>query len=143
MTQPQQIVPREKLDFGLDGDIPKHWFGGDPFKSRFFDAMSTIFPEGERYFISCVRDYRDQVSDPKLLQDIKDFMRQEGQHGLGLQSVERAQLGLPARHMVQQALRHLQRREVAAAVALDHGQGSELVQGGAHGLTPSSGWPGR
>ena len=82
MNHPQQIVPREKLDFGLDGDIPKYWFGGDAFKSRFFDAMSTIFPEGERYFISCVRDYRDQVTDPKLLQDIKDFMRQEGQHGL-------------------------------------------------------------
>jgi hypothetical protein len=76
------ITPREKLDFGLDGDIPKYWFGGDVFKSRFFDALSTIFPEGERYFISCVRDYRDQVTDPKLLQEIKDFMRQEGQHGI-------------------------------------------------------------
>lgn len=82
MSHPHQIVPREKLDFGLDGDIPKYWFGGDAFKSRFFDAMSTIFPEGERYFISCVRDYRDEVTDPKLLQDIKDFMRQEGQHGI-------------------------------------------------------------
>lgn len=76
------IVPREKLDFGLDGDIPKYWFDNHPFKSRFFDAMSTIFPEGERYFISCVRDFRDQVTDPKLLQEIKDFMRQEGQHGI-------------------------------------------------------------
>jgi len=76
------ITPREKLDFGLDGDIPKYWFANDPFKTRFFDAMSTIFPEGERFFISCVRDYRDQVSDPQLLQEIKDFMRQEGQHGI-------------------------------------------------------------
>jgi predicted metal-dependent hydrolase len=82
MSTHQPIVPREKLDFGLDGDIPQYWFGGDAFKSRFFDAMSTIFPEGERYFISCVRDYRDQVSDPALLRDIKDFMRQEGQHGI-------------------------------------------------------------
>ncbi|MFN3617816.1 MAG: metal-dependent hydrolase [Aquabacterium sp.] len=79
---PQAIVPREKLDFGLDGDIPKYWFGGDPFKSRLFDAMSTIFPEGERFFISCVRDFRDQVTDPQLRQDIKNFMRQEGQHGI-------------------------------------------------------------
>jgi predicted metal-dependent hydrolase len=76
------ITPREKLDFGLDGDIPKYWFGGHPFKSRYFDAMSTIFPEGERYFISCVRDYRDQVTDPQLKQEIKDFIRQEGQHGM-------------------------------------------------------------
>ncbi|CAH0356324.1 metal-dependent hydrolase [Aquabacterium sp. CECT 9606] len=76
------IVPREHLDFGLDGDIPRHWFGGDPFKTRFFDAMSTLFPEGERFFIACVRDFRDQVTDPEHLQSIKDFTRQEAQHGM-------------------------------------------------------------
>jgi predicted metal-dependent hydrolase len=82
MTTPHPIVPREKLDFDLDGDIPKYWVGGDVFKSRYFDAMSTLFPEGERFFISCVRDYRDQVTDPALAQEIKDFIRQEGQHGI-------------------------------------------------------------
>lgn len=79
---PPPIIPREKLDFDLEGDIPKYWFAGDPFKTRFFDAMSTIFPEGERFFISCVRDYRDQISDPHLQQEVKDFMRQEAQHGI-------------------------------------------------------------
>jgi uncharacterized protein len=82
MSQAQTIVAREKLDFGLDGDIPQYWFGGDVFKSRFFDAMSTIFPEGERFFIECVRDFRDQVTDPQLKADIKGFIRQEGQHGI-------------------------------------------------------------
>jgi predicted metal-dependent hydrolase len=76
------IVPREKLNFQLDSGIPKYWFGGDPFKSRYFDAMSTIFPEGERFFMSCVRDFRDRVQDPHLLQEIKHFIRQEGQHGM-------------------------------------------------------------
>ncbi|MBI5333455.1 MAG: metal-dependent hydrolase [Burkholderiales bacterium] len=76
------IVPREKLDFGLDGDIPRYWFGGHPYKTRFFDAMSTLFPEGERFFITCVRDFRDRCTDPKLLADIKHFIRQEGQHGM-------------------------------------------------------------
>ena len=33
------IVPRERLDFGLDGDIPRYWMDNDPFKTRFFDAM--------------------------------------------------------------------------------------------------------
>ncbi len=80
--QSQAIVPREKLDFGLDGDIPKYWFGGDPFKTRLFDAMSCLFPEGEKFFITCVRDYREQITDPQLQQDVKDFIRQEGQHGM-------------------------------------------------------------
>jgi predicted metal-dependent hydrolase len=76
-----QVIPRANLDFGFDGDIPRHWFEGDAFKTRFFDSMSTLFPEGERFFIECVRDYRDQVTDPELKQQVRDFMFQEGQHG--------------------------------------------------------------
>ncbi|RTL29291.1 MAG: metal-dependent hydrolase [Burkholderiales bacterium] len=77
------ITPREKLDFQLDADdIPRYWWDGDAFKTRFADAMSTTFPVGERFFISCVRDYRHRVKDPAMLREIKDFIRQEGQHGM-------------------------------------------------------------
>ncbi len=75
------ITPRQGPELGLDGDIPKYWFGGDPFKTRFFDAMSLLFPEGEKFFISCVRDYRDEITDPELKAQVKDFIYQEGQHG--------------------------------------------------------------
>ncbi|SRR5690554_4758585 len=76
------IVPRKDLDFRLDSeDIPRHWLEGDPFKTRFFDAMSLLFPYGERFFIQCVRDFRDQVTDPKLLDEVQDFIFQEAQHG--------------------------------------------------------------
>lgn len=81
-TEHHLITPRERLDFGLDGDIPKYWFGNDPFKTRFFDALSVIFPPGERFFMTCVRDFRDRVDDPQLLEDIKNFNRQEGQHNM-------------------------------------------------------------
>jgi len=77
------IIPRERLDFGLtDPDIPKYWFGGDPFKTRLFDAMSLIFPPGERFFMTCVRDFRDQITDRQLLEEIKGFNRQEAQHSM-------------------------------------------------------------
>lgn len=76
------IQPREKLDFQLDSGVPRYWNGGDPFKTRFFDAMSLTFPIGERYFISTVRPYRDQITDPTLLKEVKDFTRQEAQHGM-------------------------------------------------------------
>lgn len=82
MTYSPPITPREKLDFDLQGDIARFWLAGDPFKTRFFDAMSITFPEGERYFISCVRDFADAVTDPQLKRNIKDFTRQEGQHGM-------------------------------------------------------------
>ena len=80
-THSHRIVPRPGPNFGLDGDIPRYWFDGDPFKSRFFDAMSLLFPEGEKFFIACVRDFRDDIEDPQLLAQVKDFIYQEGQHG--------------------------------------------------------------
>lgn len=76
-----EIVERKDLDFGLKSDdIPRFWFGGDPFKTRFFDAMSLLFPEGEKFFIQCVRDYRDRIDDPQLEEEVKHFTFQEAQH---------------------------------------------------------------
>ena len=78
----EQIVVRKDLDFGLDAeDIPRYWMAGDAFKTRVFDAVQATFPDGERYFISAVRAFRDRITNPTLLQAVKDFTLQEGQHG--------------------------------------------------------------
>ena len=76
------IVVREKLDFKLDHSIPKYWYNNDAFMTRFWGGVFATFPEGERYFISSLRPFRDQVTDLKLQQEVKDFMCQEGQHGV-------------------------------------------------------------
>ena len=76
------IIPREKLDFGLDAGIPRYWMGGDAFRTRLMDAMFVSFPEGERFFMSSVRHFRERVTDPALQEEIKAFNRQEAQHGI-------------------------------------------------------------
>lgn len=77
-----EVSAREKIDFKLDDSIPRWWFAGDAYKTRVVDGFQLTFPDGERYFISSVRNFRDGVDDPALLADVKGFIRQEGQHGM-------------------------------------------------------------
>lgn len=74
-------VVRRDLDFKLH-EVPRFWFGNDPFKTRMFDALSLTFPDGERYFIESVRLFRDKIQDDDLKQRVADFIRQEAQHGI-------------------------------------------------------------
>lgn len=74
-----EIHPRH-LEAALPDPMPRHWHGGDPFKSHFFNAMSVLFPEGERFFIHSVRLFREQIKDPLLLEQIRGFIGQEGHH---------------------------------------------------------------
>lgn len=76
------IKARRDLDFGLDGDIPQYWLNNDPFRTRFMDCLSMTFPVGERFFISAVRQFRDDITDASLQQEVREFMLQEGQHGM-------------------------------------------------------------
>lgn len=77
-----EVTAREKLAFGLDDSVPRWWFAGDAYKTRVVDGFQLTFPDGERYFINSVRKFRDGVQDPALKQDVKSFIRQEGQHGM-------------------------------------------------------------
>ena len=95
-------VVRSNLDFKLH-EVPRFWFGGDPFITRVFDALSLTFPDGERYFIQSVRLFRDQITDPDLKLRVADFIRQEAQHGIAhekMNKVMKAQ-GMPVEKFIQ------------------------------------------
>lgn len=93
---------RKNLDFQLKEHMPRFWFAGHPFKTRVFDALSLTFPEGERYFISSVRLFRDQITDPVLQAKVKDFIMQEAQHGIAHDTMNQVMIdqGMPVKDMV-------------------------------------------
>ncbi|MCP1642276.1 putative metal-dependent hydrolase [Pseudomonas citronellolis] len=124
-----EIKPRH-MDFELPDPLPRHWHGGDAFKSHLFDAMSVLFPDGERFFIDSVRNFREQIADPVLKEQIRGFIGQEGHHsrehlvysqrlkdqGYDITRIEK---------LAQARIRYTQkkfstRRQLAATAALEH-----------------------
>ncbi len=58
----------------------RYWYNGDPAVSAYFNALSALFPAGETFFCDAVRACRDQIEDPKLQAEIKEFIAQESIH---------------------------------------------------------------
>ena len=77
--QPGHIEVR-KMDFSFSDVNEMDWYRGNPFLTAFIAVLSGTFPPGEQMFIESVRHFKDQVTDPQLLEDIKDFTRQEAHH---------------------------------------------------------------
>lgn len=88
MNTPSAIHVRSDLDFRF-ANLPRYWYRGDPFISRMMDALLIIFPEGEKYLITSVRHFRDRITDPVLAKEVADFIRQEAQHALQQEALNR------------------------------------------------------
>ena len=63
-------------------------------------ALSSVFPDGEDYFVRSVRHFRDQVSDPALKRQVAGFIGQEAVHGREHRvfNDRLAELGYPTKH---------------------------------------------
>ena len=82
MRESKRSIPVRAPRFALDENVPRAWLDGDLEASHVVDALSLIFPEGERFFIRSVKHYLDQVGDdPELLERVRGFFGQEGRHG--------------------------------------------------------------
>lgn len=64
----------------VPASLPRFWHPAGAMATYFFNALSLIFPPGERYFITSVRAFRKSVQDPKLTGEVKAFMAQESRH---------------------------------------------------------------
>lgn len=73
-------IPVRKLRFEFDDDIPRYWFGGNPFATHLVNAVNLLFPAGERMFVRSVKHYAAQLDDPELRERVRGFYGQEGNH---------------------------------------------------------------
>ena len=80
MTYLPRIVRRD-LHFDMQADIPRYWLNGDAHQTRYFDALSLMFPDGERFFIDSVRAFRPEIADDATLDTaVGGFIGQEAMH---------------------------------------------------------------
>ena len=59
---------------------PTYWCDDDLFRSRLFDAFSTLLPVGERFFIEALRRAAAEVGDEALDALVTQFAQQEAVH---------------------------------------------------------------
>lgn len=69
-----------KMKFNLSSKTPRYWLHDDPFATHFFNAMSSTFPEGEKFFVRSVQHYRGEIKNEVLQYQINEFIGQEAYH---------------------------------------------------------------
>lgn len=135
MTQtsdPDRTVPTRRISFEESlRDVPRHFAAdGDLLLSHLASALSSVFPDGEDFFVRSVRHYRDRITDPVLKRQVGGFIGQEAVHGREHRALNDrlARLGYPTKAFERLTRRLLGFRErvappianLAATAALEH-----------------------
>ena len=75
---PVQIQAR-KVHFDVS-TTPLHWIPDHPVASNVVSLLNMILPAAERWFVATYNEALPLVKDPKLAEDIRGFIGQEGTH---------------------------------------------------------------
>lgn len=131
-SSPARTVPTRRISFDESlHDLPRHFAaGGDIILSHLAAALSSVFPDGEDFFVRSVRHYRDGITDPDLKRQVAGFIGQEATHGREHRALNDrlARLGYPTKFFERLTRRGLTLRErvappisnLAATAALEH-----------------------
>ena len=78
-----RTIPTRRISFEESlQDLPRHFAAdGDIVLSHLAASLSSVFPDGEDFFVRSVRQYRDRITDPQLKRDVAGFIGQEALHG--------------------------------------------------------------
>ena len=100
-SDPGRTITTRRISFEsmLEG-LPRHFANEeDLVSSHIIAGLSSVFPDGEDFFVRSVRHYRDEISDPVLKRQVAGFIGQESVHGREHRVLndKLAELGYPTR----------------------------------------------
>lgn len=80
---PDRAIPTRRMSFEQAlRDLPRHFADdGDLVSSHVAAALSSLFPDGEDFFVRSVRRFRSDITDPVLKRQVAAFIGQEAMHG--------------------------------------------------------------
>ena len=125
-------VPTRRVSFEESlQSLPRHFAqDGDLVSSHLIAELSSVFPEGEDYFVRCVRHFRGEITDPEFKREVAGFIGQESVHGREHRAFNDrlAELGYPTKRydrIVKRALAFRYKAasphaNLAATAALEH-----------------------
>lgn len=78
-----ETVPMRPMRFDeWFADVPRYFAAdGDIVMSHVLAVLSSVFPDGEDFFVRSVSAAKDRLTDPVLLEDVEGFIGQESMHG--------------------------------------------------------------
>lgn len=83
-TAPPLSLTVRRLDMDLSQGFERHWFGGDAFRTAYYNALSMSFPLGEQLFIESVKAAVALLPPTPgydaLRSECNDFSAQEATH---------------------------------------------------------------
>ena len=81
MTAAEATFPVRRVSFEEALRSLDRHFAGDLVASHLLASLSSVFPDGEDFFVRSVRHYRSEITDPQLAKDVNAFIGQEMVHG--------------------------------------------------------------
>ncbi|HVV36644.1 MAG TPA: metal-dependent hydrolase [Acidimicrobiales bacterium] len=125
-------IPVRRMNFDdAIKTVPKHFAKDDDIvASHIAVALSSVFPDGEDFFVRSVRHYRDEITDPELKRQVAGFIGQESIHGREHRVLNErfAELGYPTKVVERLTKKGLELRtrfapasvNLATTAALEH-----------------------
>ncbi len=86
-THPMDSIPIRKFRFDYDtveGHNPV-WSKSNPDFSIFINALGVHVPHFERFLVRTMREYRDELADLNLIDDVKGIIGQESHHAFNFE----------------------------------------------------------
>ena len=73
-------IIRRRVNIDFESAKTPGWHPSRRELEDFLNAISFVFPPGEKFFIESVQNYQDKITDPVLKEQVKRFIYQEAMH---------------------------------------------------------------